>query len=160
MNDFGRMGKPVLWVVVIFLIVAAPRWVWSAQVIELTQTGCQFLEPEGIDHKFKTGRKADCEKINAETAEKRLSEAQVMELEPGEYIFRVKNKNVPYELGFWFRHSDYDWRNPIHKLTKVSVSGAGLTTGKTQDYSVTLEPGEYLYSCPLNTTPDYRLIVK
>jgi hypothetical protein len=25
---------------------------------------------------------------------------------------------------------------------------------------VTLEPGEYLYSCPLNTTPNYRLVVK
>ena len=23
-----------------------------------------------------------------------------------------------------------------------------------------LEPGEYVYSCPLNPTPDYRLIVK
>ena len=23
-----------------------------------------------------------------------------------------------------------------------------------------LEPGEYLYSCPLNPTPDYRLVVK
>ena len=37
--------------------------------------------------------------------------------------------------------------------------GGGLTLGKTQDYEIVLKPGEYLYSCPLNTTPDYKLIV-
>ena len=83
-----------------------------------------------------------------------------MTLEPGRYIFRVTNKDVPYELGFWLREEDYDWRNPVHKLTKISVSGGGLTEGATKDYEVELEPGEYLYSCPLNTTPDYRLIVE
>ena len=51
-------------------------------------------------------------------------------------------------------------RNPIHHLTKTSVSGGGLGLGETQDYEVELEPGEYLYSCPLNPTPDYRLVVK
>ena len=43
---------------------------------------------------------------------------------------------------------------------KTSVSGGGLGTGQTKDYEVELEPGEYLYSCPLNPTPDYRLVVK
>lgn len=133
--------------------------VQAAEVIELTQTGCQFLEPEGEDHQYKTSQKADCEKINAQTANDRLAHAKVMELKPGEYIFRVTNKNVPYELGFWFRDEDYDWRNPLHKVTKTSVSGSGLTTGKTQDYKVTLKPGEYVFSCPLNTTPDYKVIV-
>jgi hypothetical protein len=66
---------------------------------------------------------------------------------------------VPYELGFWLREHDYNWKNPIHKLTKVSVSGGGLVTGATQDYEGELEPGEYLYSCPLNPTPDYKLVV-
>jgi len=66
---------------------------------------------------------------------------------------------VSYPLGFWVRNEDYDWKNPLHKLTKTSVSGGGLTKGTTLDYEVELEPGEYVYSCPLNTTPDYRLIV-
>jgi hypothetical protein len=55
----------------------------AAQVIELTQAGCQFLEAEGTDHKFAT-------------------------------------------------HS----------------------------YAVTLKEDECRYSCPLNPTPDYTLIVK
>ena len=30
----------------------------------------------------------------------------------------------------------------------------------TKDYEVTPKPGEYVYSCLLNTAPDYRLVVK
>jgi hypothetical protein len=131
------------------------------EVIELTQIGCQFLESEnGVDQGFETTRKADCEAINAETGAERLAAAEVLELKPGAYVFRVTNQDVPYELGFWLREIDYQLGNPIHKLTKLSISGGGLGTGQTKDYTVELEPGEYLYSCPLNPTPDYRLIVK
>jgi len=130
------------------------------QVIELTQIACQFLESEnGVDRDYQTSEKADCEKINAGSGAGRLAEAQALTLEPGSYIFRVTNLDVPYELGFWLREHDYNWKNPIHKLTKTSVSGGGLVTGATKDYEVELEPGEYLYSCPLNTTPDYKLVV-
>lgn len=132
----------------------------DATVIELTQTGCQFLESEnGVDHAFETTKKADCDAINWKTGQERLAKAAVLDLKPGDYVFRVTNKNVPYELGFWLREHDYRLGNPVHKLTKISVSGGGLKTGKTHDYEVTLKPGEYLYSCPLNPTPDYRLVV-
>lgn len=131
------------------------------QVIELTQVACQFLESEnGVDRGFTTASKGDCEAINAETGQERLADASVLELEPGEYVFRVTNQDVPYQLGFWLREADYQLGNPVHKLTKTSVSGGGLGTGQTKDYAVELAPGEYLYSCPLNPTPDYRLVVK
>ena len=133
----------------------------QATVIELTQIPCQFIESEnGIDRGYTSTKKADCDAINAKTGDERLAEAKVLELKPGRYIFRVTNKNVPYELGFWLREHDYNWKNPIHKLTKTSVSGGGLTIGTTQDYEVDLDEGDYLYSCPLNTTPDYRLVVR
>ncbi|MGP1614552.1 MAG: hypothetical protein ACTS5Y_05780, partial [Pollutimonas bauzanensis] len=73
---------------------------------------------------------------------------------PGRYIFRVTNKDVPYELGFWLRGAGLTGR-----ATLPSVSGGGLTQGVTKDYAIELKPGEYAYSCPLNPTPDYRLIV-
>lgn len=133
----------------------------DADVIVLTQTPCQFIESEkGVDHGFKTTKKADCDVINRRTGAARLAKAGILKLKPGKYVFRVTNKNVPYPLGFWFRSKGYDWRNPLHRITKISVSGGGLETGKTQDYAVTLEAGEYVYSCPLNPTPDYRVIVK
>ncbi len=142
------------------LVSAAPALA-EPMVIKLTQIPCQFVESEnGVDHGFKTARKADCEAINATSGDERLAKAMALELKPGKYVFRVTNKNVPYDLGFWLRERDYDWRNPLHKLSKISVSGGGLGPGKTRDYEVELKPGEYLYSCPLNPTPDYRLVVK
>ncbi len=164
MNSRNMDVRAVIGAAVVGLAAAFASPATSAQeakVIELTQIACQFLESEnGVDHGFTTGKKADCEAINGETGAQRLAEAKVIELEAGTYIFRVTNKDVPYELGFWLREHDYDWKNPLHQLTKTSVSGGGLAPGTTKDYEVELEPGEYLYSCPLNTTPDYRLVVK
>lgn len=129
-------------------------------VIELTQVPCQFVESEnGVDHSFTSAQKADCEAINQQSGADRLATAEALRLAPGDYVFRVSNKSVPYELGFWLRSADFDWRNPLHRLNMTNVSGGGLTEGTTKDYAVTLQPGEYVYSCPLNPTPDYRIIV-
>lgn len=129
-------------------------------VIDLTQTGCQFLESEGADHGYMPMKADDCKTINAQSGDERLSRSEVLTLKPGKYLFRVANQDVPYELGFWLREHDYDWRNPVHKVTKTSVSGGGLTQGKVNEYEVELKPGEYLYSCPLNPTPNYRIKVE
>ena len=133
----------------------------DAMVVVLTQTGCQFVESEkGTDHKFMPKNADDCNAINAKTGGDRLAKAGPLTLKPGKYVFRVTNKNVPYALGFWLRSKGYSWKNPLHKLTKTSVSGGGLTLGKTREYEVTLKAGEeYVYSCPLNPTPDYQIIV-
>lgn len=128
----------------------------SPQVVELTQVSCQFLESEhGANQGFKSKTIQDCEAINGRTGNDRLARAVVLELKPGKTIFRVSNKDVPYELGFWLRGATF-----VSRAILPSVSGGGLTVGKTQDYVVNLQPGEYLYSCPLNPTPNYRLVVK
>lgn len=125
-------------------------------VIELTQTACQFVESEnGVDRGFTTTQKADCEAINERTGEGRLAEAKVLKLKPGKYVFRVSNENVPYEVGFWLRGAGL-----IGRATLPSVSGGGLVTGATKDYEIELVDGEYLYSCPLNPTPDYKIDVE
>ncbi|MFQ5471104.1 MAG: hypothetical protein ACE5EH_12545 [Gammaproteobacteria bacterium] len=126
----------------------------EATVIELTQVPCQFLEVESRDHHFKSSRSGDCEKINATTQDARLKRAKTLRLKPGDYVFRVTNKNVSYELGFYLRAA-----NLLNRLSLPSVSGGGLLTGKTRDYPVKLIAGQYAFSCPLNPTPDYRLIV-
>ncbi len=139
----------------IFLLTAAvPAHAQPPQVITLTQTGCQFLEPEVGDHQFQTSSSRDCNVINAKNGQKRLSASKTIALKPGKYIFRVTNKNVPYELGFYLRGKG------LGRLYLSKISGGGLVMGKTQDYPITLKEGSYVYSCPLNPTPDYRLEVK
>lgn len=124
-------------------------------VIEFTQVGCQFIESEnGVNHGFKTTQASDCEAINARTGEERLKEAKVLRLKPGKYVFKVTNENVPYPLGFWVRGDGI-----LNRARLPSVSGGGLTIGKSRDYEIDLKPGEYVYSCPLNPTPDYKLVV-
>jgi len=128
----------------------------APRVIELTQVPCQFLESEGgVNHGYQSRSIKDCEAINARTGKERVAKAKPLELKPGKYVFRVANRNVPYELGFWLRGA-----STVSRVSLPSVSGGGLMPGKTKDYEIELKPGEYLYSCPLNTTPDYRLVVR
>ncbi|MEL6438311.1 MAG: hypothetical protein AAFQ80_03490 [Cyanobacteria bacterium J06621_8] len=122
-------------------------------IIELTQVGCQFLESESQDFEYQPKSKADCEKINSETLADRESGFKPLNLEPGKYIFRVTNDNVPYELGFFLRGEG------IKQVSLPKVSGGGLTEGATQDYEIELVAGNYVFSCPLNPTPDYPLVV-
>ncbi len=158
-NNISYQAALSIFTVIAIMSMGAISTANAAQVIELTQTPCQFIEPEGGDKAYPSTSKAECDAINAASGQARVADAEVMTLKPGDYIFRVTNRSVAYSLGFWLREADYDWKNPIHKLTKTSVSGGGLKTGVALDYAVTLKPGEYLYSCPLNTTPDYRLVV-
>jgi len=139
-----------------FAILPGAASAAGSQILSFTQTPCQFLESEdGRDHGFKSVQSADCEAINLRTGKQRLAQAKTIELKPGKYVFRVTNRNVPYELGFWLRGASLKERALL-----PSVSGGGLTTGKTQDYAIELKPGNYVYSCPLNPTPDYRLVVR
>lgn len=77
-----------------------------------------------------------------------------MRLPAGRYIFRVTNESVPYEVGFWLRGQG------LGRATLPAVSGGGLEPGTTRDYAITLAKGAYYYSCPLNPTPDYTLLVE
>ncbi|MDQ6969931.1 MAG: hypothetical protein Q9M16_05435 [Mariprofundus sp.] len=127
----------------------------ASEVIELTQTSCQFIEAEnGVDHHYNKKIADDCELLNARTAEQRLIKAQSLHLKAGDYVFRVSNRDVPYALGFWLRGAG------LSRFTLPTVAGGGIAMGHSRDYSIRLEAGEYHYSCPLNPTPDYILIVE
>lgn len=121
-------------------------------VVKLTQRPCLFVEAEENPQSYHSRRKEDCVAINAQTQGQR--KLNTLKLKPGKYIFRVKNENVPYELGFWLRGQG------LGRVTLPSVSGGGLVPGKAQDYEITLTEGSYYYSCPLNPTPDYPLVVE
>lgn len=132
----------------------------KATVIPITQVACQFIESEnGKDHAYSSKNAKECQAFNRKTGAKRVQASETLKLKPGKYIFRVTNRDVPWAVGFWVREKGFQLGNKLHKATKISVAGGKLKEGQTQDYEVTLKPGEYHYSCPLNPTPDYNLIV-
>jgi len=150
MKSGGLCLQWIFWMILFLPAVA----VADTQYIILTQTPCQFVEAEDQDWHFTAHSASDCERINAQTAVSRLQHATVLTLKPGHYVFRVYNKNVSYPLGFWLRGAG------MSRLTLPSVSGGGILAGTHRDYPVELREGEYRYSCPLNPTPDYILIVR
>ena len=127
----------------------------APSIIEITQTGCQFLEPESTDHGFQPQSADDCKRINKETGKARLAAHTPLKLAAGTYTFRIANTDVPYELGFYLRSAQ---RALIP--FRPRISGSGLSQGVTMDYEIELTAGEYIYGCPLNPTPAYTLIVE
>ena len=152
MKRFSLCGTAVAVIATVLLAASAAA---APQRITLTQVPCQFLETEGVDCGYKSRSISDCEAINAKTAEKRLAETKTIRLKPGKYVFHVVNQNVPYELGFWLRGATL-----LSRATLPTVSGGDILPGGSRAYEIELKPGEYVYSCPLNPTPDYSLIVE
>ena len=83
---------------------------------------------------------------------------QEMTLEAGDYVFEIKNNGVAHDIGFVIAPKGHtDQPNHIKEayVTKtVSTGNSSLTN------TVHLTPGEYVYFCPLNPTPHYKLLVK
>ena len=136
-------------------------WLWETGqalaapvVIQLTQTACQFIETEQQDYGFESKKAEDCVAINQQTEDKRLALSQTLHLQEGSYVFRIRNRDVPYVLGFWLRGQG------LGRLTLPSVSGGNIQTGASKDYPISLKKGAYFYSCPLNPTLNYRLLVE
>ncbi len=143
----------ILFILSLSLLLSPPHTLGAeTNIITLTQVPCMFLESEEEIQNFKSSGSADCERINERTIENR--KLKELTLKAGTYIFRVTNKNVLYELGFWIRGKG------LGRVSLPSISGGGLTKGKTQDYEITLTKGTYYYSCPLNPTPNYTLVVE
>ncbi|MDX8382294.1 MAG: hypothetical protein R8M14_09320 [Ghiorsea sp.] len=139
---------------VILLLGFVPMSSNAAETITLTQTACQFIEAEGGNQHYQAHDYDACEALNKKTGEQRLKDAEPLVLKTGDYVFHVKNQDVPYVLGFWLRGEGFS------RLTLPSTSGGGIQMGDFKDYNISLKSGEYVYSCPLNPTPDYKIIVK
>ncbi len=147
-----RFLRTALTLSLVLLLYPASLLAEAPVIVDLTQTPCTIVEAEEHPREFISTSSRECVRINRETAGERTFKA--LRLKPGRTIFRVTNRSVPYPLGFWVRGKG------LGRVTLPSVSGGGLREGETRDYVIDLKPGVYLYSCPLNPTPDYPLIVE
>lgn len=83
-----------------------------------------------------------------------------LKLKPGTYSFEVTNKGIPHEVAFVLAPNKEDLQETDFiadaMLTKTILDGETAAS----KVPVTLEKGEYVYFCPLNNTPKYKLIVE
>ncbi len=112
------------------------------------------------------------QKIKAQTMEKDVTiieliqtekqfKTQELKLTAGKYQFRVVNKNVDKDLGFVIQKEKDKGTNVMKSALANSFTTAYVKKGKVQYTGVVeLKEGNYVYSCPLNPTPYYKLIVK
>ena len=116
--------------------------------LELRQMPCRFAEAEPFVD-FERASRDECEALHQQTFYRR--QQHVIVVPAGDYVISVTNVGVEYELGFWLRPAQNG---------ETLAQGGGIANGQTRTYEVTLAPGEYWYSCPLNNTLDYTLVVE
>lgn len=83
-----------------------------------------------------------------------------LKLSEGDYVFNIENSGVDHNVGFVLIKEGTDASNPENHIKEAYVQ-APVATGKTESSKeVSLEKGTYVYFCPLNPTPQYKLIVE
>lgn len=88
-------------------------------------------------------------------------ETQELHLTAGKYQFRVVNKNVDKDLGFVIQKEEDKNSDLMKTAIPTSFTTAYVKKGDVQYTGIVeLKKGSYVYSCPLNPTPHYKLTVK
>lgn len=124
----------------------------GAQIIVLRLSPCLIKEAETAPMKYSATDAKRCEQLNRAAKVARDPGIKRMRLVAGDYIFRVYNDDVPWPVDFAIKgHMD-------ESLPKTG--GGQMKAGQGLAYKITLTPGSYLYSSPLNATYDYHLLVE
>lgn len=83
-----------------------------------------------------------------------------LKLSEGNYVFNIENDGVDHEVGFVLIKEGTDASNPKNHIKEAYVQ-TPVATGETESSKeVSLKKGNYVYFCPLNPTPQYKLIVE
>ncbi|MEO9870557.1 cupredoxin domain-containing protein [Ekhidna sp.] len=84
---------------------------------------------------------------------------QELKLEAGKsYVFEVENSGVDRQVGFVIApKGKTNKENHVQSAYLFKTIGDGE---KAASKTVTLEKGEYVYFCPLNPTPQYKIVVE
>ncbi len=83
---------------------------------------------------------------------------QSLTLDKCSYVFEIANNGVGHDVGFVLAPKGKT--DQAHHIKEAYVTQVVATGEKQLTGTVSLEPGEYVYFCPLNPTPEYTLIVK
>lgn len=73
------------------------------------------------------------------------------------YVFEVENKNVEHEVGFVI--APEGMTDQEHHIKNAYLQKTISKGEKSSSKEVVLEKGEYVYFCPMNPTPQYKITV-
>lgn len=82
-----------------------------------------------------------------------------------EYSFEVKNDGIDKEVAFVLAPTPKEGAS-MDDIMATAIPDAMLTNYVNKDQTatskvpITLEKGEYIYFCPLNGTPNYKVVVE
>lgn len=86
---------------------------------------------------------------------------ETLTLKPGNYVFEVTNQGIDHEVAFFLQNekdkesTEFGTALPNSGLSKVIKNGESAKSGVVE-----LKKGTYVYSCPLNPTPKYTIVVE
>ncbi len=83
---------------------------------------------------------------------------QSLTLDEGTYIFEITNNRVDHEVGFVVAPEGKTDAN--HHIKEASVTKTAKNGDTSTSKEVMLKKGNYVYFCPLNPTPQYKITVK
>jgi Cupredoxin-like domain len=88
-------------------------------------------------------------------------EGKELKLKPGKYQFEVSNEGVAHPVAFFLQKEADKGSKDFATALKDSGLPGTLKDGESAKTGVVeLAKGKYVYSCPLNPTPHYTIIVE
>ncbi len=101
----------------------------------------------------------DAKTVTLEQTKGEFTQKQLT-LSEGDYVFHIANHNVGTEVGFVLIPEGADASDPKNHIKEAYVTKT-VADGKTESSkTVSLKKGTYEYFCPLNKTPQYKLVVQ
>lgn len=87
---------------------------------------------------------------------------QELDLKPGKYQFRIVNQNVDHEVGFVIQKAEDAGKDVGKHNIPNSFASKTIKVGEAAYTGVVdlTQGGEFVYVCPLNPTPHYKIHVK
>lgn len=79
-------------------------------------------------------------------------------LSEGDYVFEIVNNGVDHEVGFVL--APEGMTDQEHHIKEAYVKETVKEGSSSMTNVVSLTPGTYVYFCPLNPTPQYKLVVE
>ncbi len=126
-------------------------------VVKLAPGEYEYFCPLNPTERYPLTVREDIQKVSLEQVPGKFTQESLM-LKSGKYVFEISNEGVDKDLGFVIAPKGMtDQANHIPEAYVKSLvsNGSSSLTGV-----VNLQPGEYVYFCPLNPTELHELTVK